>query len=144
MTGDVISVCVPLDIVVASAPFQNIIARGCVQIIVAVAAPQGIGRSVIEEIEKRDAVQKEVALPIEKVVVRAPVQSIGSEFDAQIKAGNSPSGGFTDVSGAFQPVGSTKTFSLDTKGQKFRYYVVWLKLPFEGGQAEIAEVTART
>jgi eukaryotic-like serine/threonine-protein kinase len=87
------------------------------------------------------------------LVLRAPnpvalskltVQSTGSEFDAQIKAGNSPTGGFTDVSGAFQPVGSTKTFSVDTKGQKFRYYVVWLKLPFEGGQAEIAEVTART
>jgi serine/threonine-protein kinase len=87
------------------------------------------------------------------LVLRAPrpvalskltVQSRGSEFDAQIKAGNSPTGGFTDVSGAFQPVGSTKTFSVDTKGEKYRYYVVWLKLPFEGGQAEIAEVTART
>ena len=72
------------------------------------------------------------------------VRSMGSEFDAQIKAGNSPTGGFTAVSGAFQPVGSTKTFSVDTKGEKYRYYVVWLKLPFEGGQAEIAEVTART
>jgi serine/threonine-protein kinase len=72
------------------------------------------------------------------------VESVGSEFDAQIKAGSSPTGGFTDVSGAFQPVGSTKTFSVDTKGEKYRYYVVWLKLPFEGGQAEIAEVTAKT
>ena len=32
------------------------------------------------------------------------VRSMGSEFDAQIKAGNSPTGGFTAVSGAFQPV----------------------------------------
>jgi predicted Ser/Thr protein kinase len=87
------------------------------------------------------------------LVLRAPspvalskltVQSIGSEFDAQIKAGNSTTGSFADVSGDFQPVGSSKTFSVDTKGQKFRFYVVWLKLPFEGGQAEIAEVTART
>ena len=72
------------------------------------------------------------------------VQSTGSEFDAQIKAGNSPTGEFIDVSGGFQPVASGKTFSVDTKGRKYRFYVVWLKLPFEGGQAEISEVTAKT
>jgi eukaryotic-like serine/threonine-protein kinase len=75
---------------------------------------------------------------------RLTVQSIGSAFEAQIKAGNSPTGGFTDVSGGFQPVGSSKTFSLDTQGREYRYYVVWLKLPFEGGRAEISEVAART
>jgi hypothetical protein len=48
------------------------------------------------------------------------------------------------VSGDFQPVGSSKTFSVDTQGKKYRYYLVWLKLPSEGGQAEISEVTART
>ena len=87
------------------------------------------------------------------LVLRAPsavalseltVQSAGSEFEAQVKAGSSPEGGFTDVSGGFQSVGSSKTFSVDTDGKKYRYYVVWLKLPFEGGQAEIAEVTAKT
>jgi serine/threonine-protein kinase len=72
------------------------------------------------------------------------VQSIGSEFEAQIKAGNSPTGGFTDVSGGFQAVGSSKTFSIDTQGKKYAYYVVWLKLPFEGGKAEISEVSARS
>ena len=72
------------------------------------------------------------------------VQSIGSNFDAQIKAGGSSGGPFTDVSGNFEPVGATKTFSLDTRGKKYRYYVVWLKLPFEGGQAQISEVTARS
>jgi serine/threonine-protein kinase len=75
---------------------------------------------------------------------RLTVQSIGSAFEAQIKAGKSPTGGFTDVSGGFQPVGSSKTFSLDTQGREYRYYVVWLKLPFEGGRAEISEVAART
>ena len=75
---------------------------------------------------------------------RLTVQSIGSAFEAQIKAGSSPDGGFTDVSGGFQPVGSSKTFSVDTQGRKYAYYVVWLKLPFEGGRAEISEVTART
>jgi serine/threonine-protein kinase len=87
------------------------------------------------------------------LVLRAPdavalseltVKSAGSEFEAQIKAGSSQNGSFTDVSGGFQRVGSSKTFSIDTKDKKYRYYVVWLKLPFEGGQAEIAEVTAKT
>jgi serine/threonine protein kinase len=72
------------------------------------------------------------------------VESIGSNFDAQIKAGNVSTGGFVDVSGDFQPVGSSKTFSVDTNGRKYRYYVIWLKLPFDGGQAQISEVTART
>ncbi|HEU5065453.1 MAG TPA: protein kinase [Gaiellaceae bacterium] len=93
---------------------------------------------------QKDGVGLVLRAPNPVALSRLTVQSIGSEFDAQIKAGNSPTGGFTDVSGDFQPVGSTKTFSVDTGGQKYRYYVVWLKLPFEGGQAEIAEVTART
>ena len=80
------------------------------------------------------------AVALSKLTVR----SVGSGFEAQIKAGNSTTGGFTDVSGGFQPVGSSKTFSVDTNGRKYRYYVVWLKLPFEGGRAEISEVAART
>jgi serine/threonine-protein kinase len=72
------------------------------------------------------------------------VQSIGSDFDAQIKAGDSSGGPFTDVSGDFQPVGQSKTFSVNTHDRKYRYYLVWLKLPFEGGRAQISEVTART
>jgi serine/threonine-protein kinase len=87
------------------------------------------------------------------LVLRAPdavalkkmdVRSVGSDFDAQIKAGDSPGGPFTVVSGGFQPVGRSKSFSVDTHGKKYRYYLVWLKLPFEGGQARISEVTART
>jgi eukaryotic-like serine/threonine-protein kinase len=87
------------------------------------------------------------------LVLRAPrgvalakveVASIGSDFDAQIKAGNSPEGPFTVVSGGFQPVGRSKSFSVDTNGKKYRYYVVWLKLPFDGGQARISEVRAKT
>jgi hypothetical protein len=72
------------------------------------------------------------------------VQSVGSNFDAQIKAGSDSGGPFADVSGDFQPVGAAKSFSIDTHGKKYRYYLVWLKLPFEGGQAKISEVTART
>jgi eukaryotic-like serine/threonine-protein kinase len=92
----------------------------------------------------KDGVGLVLRAPSPMALSKLTVQSTGSDFDAQIKAGNSPTGGFTGVSGDFQPVGSAKTFSVDTKGQKFRYYVIWLKLPFEGGQAEISEVTART
>ena len=71
------------------------------------------------------------------------VNSVGTSFDAQIKGGDSATGPFTDLTGAFQPVGSTKAFEIDTHGKKYLYYMVWLKLPFEGGQAQISEVTAR-
>ncbi len=77
-------------------------------------------------------------------LAKMTVNSIGSDFDAQIKAGNASGGPFTDVSGAFQPVGQSKTFSVDTHGHKYRYYLVWLKLPFAGGRAQISEVTAKT
>jgi serine/threonine-protein kinase len=77
-------------------------------------------------------------------LAKMTVNSIGSDFDAQIKAGNASGGPFTGVSGAFQPVGQSKTFSVDTQGRKYRYYLVWLKLPFAGGRAQISEVTAKT
>ena len=92
----------------------------------------------------KDGVGLVLQAPRPVALSKVTVESSGSEFDAQIKAGNSPTGEFTDVSGGFQPVGSGKTFSVDTKGRKYTYYVVWLRLPFEGGQAEISEVTART
>jgi eukaryotic-like serine/threonine-protein kinase len=75
---------------------------------------------------------------------KVTVNSIGSGFDAQIKAGNASGGPFTAVSGDFQPVGRRRTFSVDTHGRKYRYYLVWLKLPFAGGRAQISEVTAKT
>ena len=64
-------------------------------------------------------------------------------FPATIRASGSPTGGFVAVSDE-QEVGSrTTTFRLDTGGQNYRYYEVWLQLP-EGGVARINEVTART
>ena len=72
------------------------------------------------------------------------VNSVGTGFDAQIKGGNSSAGPFTDLTGDFQPVGASKAFGIDTNGKKYLYYMVWLKLPFSGGQAKISEVTART
>jgi predicted Ser/Thr protein kinase len=59
-------------------------------------------------------------------------------FPAKIRASNSPSAGFVDVSPE-KPVGGTTTFDLDTKDKAYRYYLVWLRLP-DGGAAHINEV----
>jgi len=85
------------------------------------------------------------------LVLRAPEQVALSKltvradpgFEAKVRAGNSPSGPFKDVSKE-QEVGTITTFDLDTKGERYTYYVVWLRLPSTGGQAHIYEVTART
>ena len=65
-------------------------------------------------------------------------------FRARVQAGRSPSGPFENVSGEKDVVGDVTTFDVDTKDQSYGYYVVWLTLPREGGQAHIYEVTART
>ena len=65
-------------------------------------------------------------------------------FEAKIRAGNDPTGPFADVSGDWQEVETATTFNIDTKDKTYRYYLVWLRLPREGGQAHIYEVTART
>jgi serine/threonine protein kinase len=71
------------------------------------------------------------------------VDGSGTLFNAVVKASNSPTSGFVNVSGPKDVAGPT-TFSVDTHGKDYRYYMVWLKLPSEEGQAEITEVTART
>jgi len=83
------------------------------------------------------------------LVLRAPDEVALSKFtiqadpgfEAKIRAGNNPNGPFVDVSEDWQ---EAKTFNVDTKDKTYRYYVVWLRLPREGGQAHIYEVTART
>jgi serine/threonine protein kinase len=65
-------------------------------------------------------------------------------FEAKIQAGNSSSGGFVDVSGDWKQVDQRTIFKIDTNGMDYRFYMVWLRLPTSGGQAEIDEVTART
>jgi len=92
----------------------------------------------------KDGVGLVLEAPRPVALAKLTVQSSGSGFNAKIRASDSPDGNFTDVSGGFQAVGSTKTFSVSTRGRKYRYYMVWLKLPFAGGQARIAEVTAKT
>jgi eukaryotic-like serine/threonine-protein kinase len=61
-------------------------------------------------------------------------------FPAKIRASNSPSGDFVDVSPE-KPVGSTTTFDLDTKDKAYRYYLIWLRLP-DGGAAHVNEARA--
>jgi eukaryotic-like serine/threonine-protein kinase len=86
------------------------------------------------------------------LVLRAPREVALSQltiradpgFAARIRAGNDPNGPFENVSGEKDVVGNLTTFDVDTKGQSYGYYVVWLTLPREGGQAHIYEVTART
>ena len=84
-----------------------------------------------------------VRAPREVALSRLTVVAIPG-FEARIKASNSPSGGFVDVSGDWQDVGSRTTFKIDTNDKDYRYYMVWLRLPTSGGQAQIDEVTAKT
>jgi predicted Ser/Thr protein kinase len=65
-------------------------------------------------------------------------------FRATIRAGNNPNGPFQDVSDEKEIAEDTTAFEIDTAGKRYRYYVVWLRLPREGGQAHIFEVTAKT
>jgi eukaryotic-like serine/threonine-protein kinase len=81
--------------------------------------------------------------PRQVALSRLTVLSPGG-FEAKIRAGNTPTGGFADVSGDWQQVGSRTTFNIDTNGRDYRYYVVWLRLPTSGGRATIYEVRART
>jgi hypothetical protein len=61
-------------------------------------------------------------------------------FTAEIQAGESATGSFTDDSSS-QSVQGTTTFTLN--GATARYYVIWItQLPATGGRAEISEVTA--
>jgi serine/threonine-protein kinase len=87
------------------------------------------------------------------LVLRAPrlvalsamtIRNSGSGFIATIKGSDSRGGGFTDVSGQPRTVDTQARIKIDTHGRTYRYYMLWLKLPFSGGQARIDEVTART
>ena len=60
-------------------------------------------------------------------------------FTAQVKAGPSRQGPFTDDS-APQTVDATTTFRLT--GATARYYVIWITRLPAGGKAEISEVTS--
>ena len=71
------------------------------------------------------------------------VHGSGTLFSAVIQASDSQNGGFVTVSDRKNVAGPV-TFKIDTHGKKYRYYMVWLRLPSGDGQAFINEVTART
>jgi eukaryotic-like serine/threonine-protein kinase len=73
---------------------------------------------------------------------RITITSDEPGFPAKIRASSSQADGFVDVSSE-QEVGERTTFSVNTKGKEYRYYLIWLRLP-DGGVAHINEVTART
>ena len=86
------------------------------------------------------------------LVLRAPrplalgkvtVEGTGTPFNAVIEGSDSPNGGFVQVSDRADVTGTT-TFSIDTDGKTYRYYMVWLRLPGHEGQAAISEVRAKT
>jgi hypothetical protein len=86
------------------------------------------------------------------LVLRAPrpvalgkmtVTGTGTPFNAVIDGSDSPDAGFVPVSDRKGVSGST-TFTIDTNGKSYRYYMVWLRLPTHEGQAAISEVRAKT
>jgi eukaryotic-like serine/threonine-protein kinase len=74
--------------------------------------------------------------PLDKLIVTTDTPG----FPAKIRASDSATGGFVDVSGE-QTVGAMTTFDLDTKDKAYPYYLVWLRLP-DGGVAHVNEVKA--
>ena len=74
------------------------------------------------------------------------VNSVGTSFDAQIKGEHSLDGARSPISPATSSRSARARPSASTRtGKKYRYYMVWLRLPVtSGGQAQISEVTART
>jgi eukaryotic-like serine/threonine-protein kinase len=82
--------------------------------------------------------------PAEVALSRLTMQSERPGFTVRIKAGPSATGPFVDVSSQREVTGETTSVPINTGGEKYRYYVIWLALPREGGQAFINEVTART
>jgi eukaryotic-like serine/threonine-protein kinase len=61
-------------------------------------------------------------------------------FTALVQGGDRQNGGFADVSGE-QTVARTTRFELDTGGEEYRFYVVWITDP--KGRAHLNEVRAR-
>ena len=71
---------------------------------------------------------------------RLTITTDESGFTARIRASASSSGGFVDVSGSQDVEGDSARFRIDTKGRTYRFYLVWLQLPRDGGRAHINEV----
>lgn len=72
---------------------------------------------------------------VEQLVVRTDEPG----FTAIVRAGTAPQGPFEDVSEA-QEVGRRTTFEIDTDGEDYRYYLVWIT--DLDGSAHVNEVRA--
>jgi hypothetical protein len=94
----------------------------------------------------KDGVGLVLMAPAPVALSKLTVLPGATPFEAQIKASDLSGGGFVNVSGSgWKPVNASQTtFSIDTGGKKYRYYMVWLRLPSKEGQAEIFEVRARS
>ena len=91
----------------------------------------------------KDGVGLVLQAPRRLALSKLTVQAGGTPFSATIQASDSPNGPFVDVSDR-KDVSGTVTFSVDTDGKDYGYYMVWLRLPTGEGQAQINEVTARS
>jgi serine/threonine protein kinase len=91
----------------------------------------------------KDGVGLVLRAPRRLALSKLTVQASGTPFSATIQASDSPNGPFVTVSDR-KDVAGPATFSIDTHGKDYEYYMVWLKLPTGEGQALINEVTART
>jgi serine/threonine protein kinase len=91
----------------------------------------------------KDGVGLVLQAPRRLALSKVIVEGSGTPFSAMIQASNASGGPFVTVSDR-QDVAGTTTFSIDTHGKGYGYYMVWLKLPTGEGQAEIDEVRART
>jgi serine/threonine-protein kinase len=75
---------------------------------------------------------------------RLTITSDDPGFEARIRASRTSGGGFQDVSEEQSVEGGRAAFDIDTDGETYQYYLVWLRLPQEGGRAHVNEVTARS
>ena len=74
------------------------------------------------------------------VLTALTVTSDEPGWTAVIRASSSETGGFTDVS-ASRTAASRTLFRIDTRGQAYRYYLLWITNP--NGRAHVNEVQAR-
>jgi eukaryotic-like serine/threonine-protein kinase len=71
---------------------------------------------------------------------RVVIESGEGGFEAQIKASTRRDGDFVEVSD-FENVGAAASIlEVDTEGRSYRYYLVWIRLPADGGRAQITEI----
>jgi serine/threonine protein kinase len=91
----------------------------------------------------KDGVGLVLQAPRRLALSKLIVEGSGTPFSAMIQASNASGGPFVNVSDR-EDVAGTTTFSINTHGKGYGYYMVWLKLPTGQGQAEIDEVRART